>query len=83
MDADRLRPGGKAPELMDQEYGVVPPEAVRVAAYPEFTWPDESEVLTTATGGTEAAIKIENDFDEVWGVGLESLTDNVKLNVPD
>ena len=32
VEAVRLRPAGKDPELMDHEYGAVPPEAVKVAA---------------------------------------------------
>jgi hypothetical protein len=36
-EAFRLRPAGSVPELTDQAYGAVPPEAVSVAAYAELT----------------------------------------------
>ena len=32
VEAFRVSPGGKAPELIDHEYGAVPPEAVKVSA---------------------------------------------------
>jgi hypothetical protein len=37
LDAVKLRPGGRRPELMLQVYGVTPPVAVKVAEYPEPT----------------------------------------------
>jgi hypothetical protein len=43
--ADRVKPAGRAPELMLQVYGVVPPLAARVVEYAVPTWPEGTEVV--------------------------------------
>ena len=72
VEAVRPSPVGKAPELIDHEYGAVPPEEVRVAAYVEFTCPEVSEPVVIATDAAAGAIVTEKDFEAVCGVGLES-----------
>ena len=82
--ADRVRPPGKAPELMLQLYGVVPPVAASVVEYAVPTCPEETELVVTCTGVTAAATVSVNDFVAVCAVGeVESVTLAVKLNEPD
>jgi hypothetical protein len=71
-EALRVSPAGKEPELIDQEYGDVPPEAASEAAYAELTCPEVSEVVVIEMDVTAAAIVTENDLVAVCGVGLES-----------
>jgi hypothetical protein len=60
VDAVRLSPTGNDPELIDHEYGVVPPVAVRVAAKVEFTRPAGSAVEDICSG-TGVGVEPEAD----------------------
>jgi hypothetical protein len=82
--AERDRPPGKAPELMLQVYGVVPPVAASVVEYAVPTCPAGTKVVVICTGVTAAATVSVNDFVEVCAVGVvESVTFAVKLNDPE
>jgi hypothetical protein len=81
-DADSVRPTGKAPELMLQVYGVVPPVATNAVEYAVAIWPDGTE-LVVISGDPAATVRV-NDFVVVSDVGnVESVTIAVKLNEPD
>jgi hypothetical protein len=53
---DSVRPPGKAPALMLQLYGVVPPLAASVVVYAVPTCPEGTETVLICTGVTAAAI---------------------------
>ena len=72
VEAVRLSPVGNDPELIDHEYGAVPPVPVRVAAKVAFTCPEGSATVAIAKIAAAGAIATEKDFEAVCGVGLES-----------
>jgi hypothetical protein len=78
------KPVGSCPELTLQLTGDVPPEAARLALYPELTVPLGSE-LVLITRGAAAAVETAmlRAFVAFWTVLLESAACTVKLNVPD
>ena len=53
---DNVSPPGKAPALMLQLYGVVPPLAASVVVYAVPTCPEGTETVLICTGVTAAAI---------------------------
>ena len=83
LDALRLNPVGRVPELRDHVYGVVPPVACTVTGpYAEFWVPLATEVVVIDNGGTAGEITMLSPCDAVCGGELESFTCTVKLNVP-
>ena len=84
VDAARLMPAGKAPELMLQLNGVVPPLAAKVVEYAVPTCPEGTEPVVIVTGVTAAATVTVNDLVAVCAVGVvESVTFTVNVNEPD
>jgi hypothetical protein len=57
---DKVRPAGRAPELMLQLYGAVPPLAANVAEYTVPSWPETTEAVVICTG--VAAIVMLSEF---------------------
>jgi hypothetical protein len=53
---ESVRPAGKAPALMLQPYGVVPPVAASVVEYAVPICPEETELVVTRTEVAAAAI---------------------------
>jgi hypothetical protein len=81
---ESVNPPGRAPELMLQPYGVVPPLAASVVEYAVPTVPAGTELVETVTGVTAAEIVRVNDFVAVCAVGVvESVTFAVNVNEPD
>src|SRR5271167_1235941 len=84
VDAARLMPAGKAPELMLQLNGVVPPLAAKVVEYAVPTCPEGTEPVVIVTGETAAATVMVSDSVAVCAVGVvESVTFTVNVNEPD
>jgi hypothetical protein len=75
--AARVKPVGRAPLVIRQVYGAVPPEAANVAAYVAPTVPFGNEVVLIDTGGMLAAIVSVNTTDWVWAGVPESATEKV------
>ena len=57
-----VSPAGKAPPLIDQLYGVVPPLACSVVEYPVPTVPPGCDVVVTVGGCAAAATAMLNAF---------------------
>jgi hypothetical protein len=64
VDALRLTPAGKDPELTDQVYGAAPPLALRVTAYGEFACPDGREEIVIERGIGEAGVPFDDTSPE-------------------
>lgn len=58
---ESVKPPGKAPELMLQLYGVVPPLDASVVEYAVPTVPDGTELVEIVTGVTAAEIVMLSD----------------------
>jgi hypothetical protein len=75
VDATKLSPAGKVPELIDQVYGVVPPLACSAAEYPVPTVPPDNDAVVTVGGCAAAAATVMLRFALAVAAGeLESLT---------
>ena len=83
VEAVKPRPVGSDPEVIDHEYGAVPPVAARVATKVAFTCPDGNATVEMVKGGTPDAIVTAKNFEAVCGVGLESWTFRVNAKFPD
>jgi len=80
VDAAKLSPAGRLPELIDQVYGDVPPFACSTVEYCELTVPEgRLEVPIARPAG---AMAIDNVTDLVCAGLSESATEAVKLAVP-
>ena len=55
VEAFKLRPAGKEPELIPQAYGATPPVATKVVEYANPTCPDGIELLVICRGVVAAA----------------------------
>lgn len=83
LEAFNESPDGKEPDVIDQVYGVVPPEAVRLVEYTAPCCASGNEVVVTCTGVTDALeIVIEKLFVDVCAGEDESVTLTVKDDVP-
>jgi hypothetical protein len=72
-----VRPAGKLPVTIDHVYGVVPPEAARVAEYAALVDPSSSDDVVTTTG-----VPIVIESDRVAVLPRLSVTSTVKVDVP-
>jgi hypothetical protein len=79
--AFRLRPNGKVPAAIDQEYGVTPPVAASVWLYDAPAVPPGREVVVTCSGGPAAIAMLSTSFAVLAGLS-ESVTATVKFAVP-
>lgn len=82
VEAVKLRPVARVPELMLQLYGVVPPEAASVALYAVPCVPFASELVVTLRLVGAAETLMLKAWEAVSTVELESDTCTVKLAVP-
>jgi hypothetical protein len=81
--AARLSPGGRLPEVIDQVYAGVPPDAVMVLEYPLFTVPEDSVALIVNAEAFWAAATATDRVADLVCAGLdESATLKVTLDVP-
>jgi hypothetical protein len=81
---DNVSPPGKAPALMLQLYGVVPPLAASVIEYAVPACTEGTETVVICSAVTAAATARVNDLLAVCAVGfVESVTLAVKLKEPD
>jgi hypothetical protein len=76
----KLRPAGKVPDAIVQEYGIVPPVAARVDEYTVPTMPFGKEVEMTVSDGDLALMLMDNGFAAFCTGEEESVTCTVKLD---
>jgi hypothetical protein len=74
----RLSPPGRAPELIDQVYGGVPPDAPRVCEYAVPTVPEGSTDVVTVSAGE----LIVSEIGAVAEADVLSVTFTLTLAVP-
>lgn len=82
VDAAKLNPAGRAPDVMLHEYGVDPPDAANVAEYAVLTVPLGSEVVVTVGGCGAASIVMLRALVAVCSGELESATLTVNDEAP-
>lgn len=80
LDELSARPAGNEPEIIDQLYGAVPPEAWSVWLYVAFTTPCVRADVVTVSGGMAGLMTILSDCVAVWLA--ESVTLAMKTKVP-
>jgi len=76
--AARANPAGRAPLVIRQVYGAVPPDAAKVAAYVAPTVPFGSVVVLIDSGGMLLATVSDNATDWVCAGVPESVTEKVR-----
>ena len=76
----KLRPAGKVPDSIVQEYGSVPPEAMSVDEYAVPTMPLGNDVETNTTGVMLALKVMDKDLLALCIGEEESATCSVKLD---